>query len=168
MLIVSVLLSFLGKEERVAGTQNISHQKTQWSGYMGESERERGAKGPIIHFGQQDLWLAIFSSSWRNGQVRFQRGFCLEGLFFLLEVLLHASKDLLWKAVSASATTCSVPLQSNLVVANILPPMFSLTQSFLDGASGVGTKAVAFRPKSPGSSVLVDCGIGGGLDTGGG
>ncbi len=44
--------------------------------------------------------------------------------------------------------------------------MFNLTQSFLEGASGVGTKAVALNPKSPGSMVLTTekgWGAGGGL-----
>lgn len=37
-----------------------------------------------------------------------------------------------------------------------MPPMFSRTQSFLEGASGVGTKEVALRPKSPGSMVVLE------------
>lgn len=52
-------------------------------------------------------------------------------------------------------------------MANIFPPMFSLTQSLLEGASGGGTKAVALRPKSPGSRVLTtvdDWGRRGGLE----
>ena len=41
-------------------------------------------------------------------------------------------------------------------MANILPPMFNLTQSFRDVASGVGARAVTLRLKSPPcSGVLV-------------
>lgn len=46
------------------------------------------------------------------------------------------------------------------MVANIFPPMLSLTQSFLEEASGAGTNAVARRPKSPDSVVLATSGGG--------
>lgn len=42
-----------------------------------------------------------------------------------------------------------------LVVAKIFPPTFSLTQSFLEGASGVGTSVVLLRVKSVGSLICV-------------
>lgn len=55
--------------------------------------------------------------------------------------------------------TMGLPLRhvdlTHLVVANILPPMFSLTQSFLEGASGVEINDVALSPKSPGSMLLL-------------
>ena len=41
----------------------------------------------------------------------------------------------------------------NLVVAKIFPPTFSLTQSFLEGASGVETSVVLLRVKSVGSLI---------------
>lgn len=40
------------------------------------------------------------------------------------------------------------------MVANVFPPIFSRTQSFLEEASGVVTKEVALSPKSPVSRVL--------------
>ena len=49
-------------------------------------------------------------------------------------------------------------------MANVFPPIFSRTQSFLEEASGVVTKDVALSPKSPVSRVLVNADTcGGGL-----
>lgn len=51
------------------------------------------------------------------------------------------------------------------VVAKILPPMLSRTQSFLEVASGVGANAVTLSPKSP---VALETFKGGGWSCGGG
>ena len=45
--------------------------------------------------------------------------------------------------------------RTHRVVANILPPTLSRTQSFLEVASGVGTSAVTLNPKSPTVSLVL-------------